>query len=348
MTDLMYPLGLIDPRSMENERRTRMEVLHDTIARFKDPAERQRLQLKGLQNLARWSKDSCLASPDGQCKVVVEQGDLLDTVLKYTRMHGKLYAALNMANEFYPGGGYREGCVAQEENMARRTDMHYTFTSYVVAGHKNRLCYTKPMRDLISGKHGLVYLSEHPLICIKGREEVPNQPSKQPSKQPPKQSSLQAIPEAEDEPPKEFGYALLPETEIFPFLELRSAALDLRQAKQETARRLLGRDFKFEVTTSEMADLAIWTETRARIDAQFRTLVLRGIRHVVLSAFGCGAFKNDASVVASLYKEVLLEYMQNGFFFESVVFAVYHAGYGPNNYDIFYQTLNGLESKVCV
>ena len=39
---------------------------------------------------------------------------------------GTLFASLNMANAYGPGGGYTHGMVAQEENMFRRTDCHFS------------------------------------------------------------------------------------------------------------------------------------------------------------------------------------------------------------------------------
>ena len=44
--------------------------------------------------------------------------------LELTRRYGTLFASLNMANAYGPGGGYTHGMVAQEENMFRRTDCH--------------------------------------------------------------------------------------------------------------------------------------------------------------------------------------------------------------------------------
>ena len=46
-------------------------------------------------------------------------------------------------------------------------------------------------------------------------------------------------------------------------------------------------------------------ETRKRVAAQLDTLIEQGVRHVVLSAFGCGAFRNPADEVASVYRLTL-------------------------------------------
>ena len=53
---------------------------------------------------------------------------------------------------------------------------------------------------------------------------------------------------------------------------------------------------------------------------------------MVLSAFGCGAFENPAEVVSNVYREKLLQRRQH---FRVIAFAIFHAGYGPNNYKPF-------------
>ena len=51
-------------------------------------------------------------------------------------------------------------------------------------------------------------------------------------------------------------------------------------------------------------------------------------------AFGCGAFRNPAPRVAEAYKEALTARAHQ---FDVVAFAVFHAGYGPDNYTPFAQ-----------
>jgi len=81
------------------------------------------------------------------------------------------------------------------------------------------------------------------------------------------------------------------------------------------------------------------TEMRKRIVAQFETLKAGGVRHAVLSAFGCGAFLNPAPDVARLYREELEERLTD---FDSVVFAVFNAGYGSDNFMPFKQEMESL------
>ena len=86
--------------------------------------------------------------------------------------------------------------------MVRRTQMHYTFDESVVVKKGNNYKYTEEMHELISGAHGRVYLSTEPLICIRGKE-LGDQP--------------------------DLGYQLYDDCDIFPFLELRSAAVNLKK-----------------------------------------------------------------------------------------------------------------------
>src|SRR5262245_53573411 len=84
----------------------------------------------------------------------------------------------------------------------------------------------------------------------------------------------------EDRSRADLGYPWLPDDQVFPFFELRASAQDLRD----------GSEFDPD-------------DARRRISAQLRTLRAHRIRHAVLGAFGCGAFRNPAHRVAQIYSE---------------------------------------------
>lgn len=113
----------------------------------------------------------------------------------------------------------------------------------------------------------------------------------------------------EDRDDSGLGYAWLPKDEVFPFYELRAAAVDLRR----------GRRYNHD-------------ETLKRVCAQLDTLIAAGIRHAVLSAFGCGAFLNPARDVADAYHEALKARKAH---FDMIAFAIFHPGKGPDNYAPF-------------
>ena len=114
---------------------------------------------------------------------------------------------------------------------------------------------------------------------------------------------------AEDRTRADLGYPWLPADEVFPFYELRASAQDLRN----------GSAFCVD-------------DARRRVAAQLDTLSEQGVRHVVLGAFGCGAFRNPTEQVAQLYKEEIAARESH---FEVIAFAIFSAGYGPDNFTPF-------------
>lgn len=117
----------------------------------------------------------------------------------------------------------------------------------------------------------------------------------------------------EDRSRADLGYPWLPDDEVFPFFELRAAAQDLRGSSGFDAR-----------------------EARKRIAAQLDTLRNQRVRHAVLGAFGCGAFRNPADRVAQLYREEIAIRAAD---FAVLAFAIFAPGYGPDNYGPFSRIL---------
>lgn len=117
----------------------------------------------------------------------------------------------------------------------------------------------------------------------------------------------------EDRSRADLGYLWLVDDQVFPFFELRAAARDLRDGSA------------FEPQ-----------DARKRISAQLDTLREHRIGHVVLGAFGCGAFRNPAQRVAQIYRE---EIMARKADFAVIAFAVFSAGYGPDNYTPFTEAM---------
>lgn len=78
-------------------------------------------------------KDSTCGSTqaEGTQRYEVLQRDILE-VAGELASQGKTVAVLNMASAFAPGGGFRDGAGAQEENLHRRTDLYrYTYEQRV-------------------------------------------------------------------------------------------------------------------------------------------------------------------------------------------------------------------------
>lgn len=258
----------------------RQRVLLETLAKFEEASPTAAYHRSAQQNLARWKKQASGPTRSG-CDVRVLKGDWGDVAGCLVQEFGEMFAVLNMANAYGPGGGYADGMVAQEENMFRRTDCHFSLDSRTVDPKTDR--YLRHETDLLNAVDGRVYLdTEFPRVCIRG---------------------------SEDRTADDMGYPWLANEDIFPFFELRAAAVDLRQGG------------RFDPV-----------EMRKRIRAQLDTCIDKNVRHVVLSAFGCGAFLNPAGSVADLYKEEIERCMDK---FDCIAFAIFHAGYGPDNYTPF-------------
>ena len=228
----------------------RRQVLDETLRAFLTADPPDHFHQLASDNHARWAGNA-EASPD-IVDVQILAGDWGEVTLDLSRRYGKIFAVLNMANAYIPGGGYIEGAASQEENLYRRSDCHFYIRDEDYDREADR--YRPHMTEMISGVTGRVYLdASHPRVCIRGAEE-----------------SAQA----------NLGYRWLEEGEVFPFYELRSAAQDLRDGIR--------------------SDAAI---ARQQIATQLDTLIDAGIRHAVLGAFGCGAFRNPADDVAEIYRK---------------------------------------------
>ena len=209
--------------------------------------------------------------------MIILPGDWGEVTHQLTKKYGTTFAVLNMANAHVPGGGYLEGSVAQEENMFRRTDCHFSIGPAELGPDQRH--YPAEMTDLLNARGGRVYLDLDPRVCVRGPE---------------------------DRHAQDLGYPWLNPREYFPFYELRAAAVDLRDPW-----------LRFDPA-----------ECRRRIDAQLDTLIEAKQRYAVLSAHGCGAFRNPTIPVAQAYRDALAQRRDH---FDLVVFAIFYAGYGPDN-----------------
>jgi len=259
--------------------RRRVEIFIETLVALESRGAEDHYHRIAASNLGRWMRAARAESKDLRVEVCPEDWGVVAGRL--SRETGECFAILNMANAYFPGGGYLRGAAAQEENMFRRTDCHFGVRPEHVKAEGET--YSEAMSRLISGCEGRVYLDiESPRVCVRGPED-PGHP--------------------------DLGYRWLNEGEIFMFYELRAAAVDCSDGVAFDA-----------------------AEARRRIAAQLDTLIANEVRHVVLGAFGCGAFANPAHVVAGLYKELICERARH---FTRIAFAIHNAGYGPDNYAPF-------------
>jgi hypothetical protein len=271
------------------------------IDQIKDAAIEAIKKLKGIP-----------VAPSSQKPIIIlSRNDWGEETKLVTKTYGKIFAVLNMANENHKGGGVDKGAGAQEENMFRRSDC-----DLFPKGMKSRYYtneYTK-YTDQISGKTGTAYLDTTDVrVCFKTPELY---------------NANHTFIE---------GYTYMSD-DMFPFYELRSAASDLRQVTViNNGKSIEGREVEGSNDLRELTD--ILKDMRERIKSQFNALIEKNIRHVVLSAFGCGAFRHNSAEISNLYIEVInSNYKGNtyGSHFDVISFPIYYPGYGHDNYDGFY------------
>ena len=258
----------------------RVYVLLETLAQLSTPAARDNKRKLATDNLARWQtavKSKVTGGGVGGARLAgspplvmrVAQGDFLTIAGAATQEFGVIFAVLNMANAIRFGGGYYNGPGAQEENLFRRSDMHFA----ELAATLNQGHYSPKMTTLINGTNHRVLLRKDPVrFCFIDSEDK--------------------------------GYIPLAENQIFPFLDFRSAAIDCSVDRQ----------------TKLPKNVFSVRDCMNRIHAQFLTLIEQGVRHVVLSAFGCGAFDNPPESVAHCYRQAILLFRDH---FDVIIFAIY-------------------------
>jgi len=120
---------------------------------------------------------------------------------RLTRLYGEVFAVLNFANAYHPRGGYQHGSGAQEENMMRRTNLHFELKPVQMDPRTRQ--YTPEVSKVLNAenKDGLIHMHWD-------------------------KDSLDVVFRG----PEEHNYETLGADEFFPFAELRGAALDRRHS----------------------------------------------------------------------------------------------------------------------
>jgi hypothetical protein len=250
-------------------------------------------------------------------------------------------ACLNMASLIAMGGEYYSGYAsAQEEDMFRRTNCHFCdhelkdytgelkdYTGYDATFLPKDKCtedggvgkYKDEYLKMISGERedGTCYLDMAPRICVLGS--------------------------------RPYDYPFL-EGRSFLFYELRCAAVDLRQTEimatmGDNPPHILYYELEQLIddhTSPQEKVLTLQKLARSHNDkkilSQLRTLKEKRIRHVVLSAFGCGAFQNDPEAIATQY-DTLLRGDEFRTAFDVVHFAIYT---GNDKNDVNFRTFEKI------
>lgn len=77
-----------------------------------------------------------------------------------------------------------------------------------------------------------------------------------------------------------------------------------------------------------------------QIAAQFQTLKAQGMRHVVLGAFGCGAFCNPPEAVAAIYQQEIKKQLP---YFSCIAFAIRNTNPHRDNFTPFAEAMREVQ-----
>ena len=313
------------------------------------------LQKQALINLDSWNKyrdeDYLIDS-----SVQVSKDDSFSSAAKIAKQCGVAPVVLIMASAHYPAGyalpemAYKDGLAAQEEvsfnvsTLSREIDeqlklpkdaaeLYYDAKTSDFIYHTSMSERIKAMRTMSDAEQAIVRLvsaddNNDPLYIVPMTDrQDPHVCFKSPLflvdsdyLDSPGSSTKQTV--------ADLSYRPLPQSEIFPFHAMFSAAVEPND--------MPGGIYDWDDDAFVKAYIA---EMRRRIRAQLDTLILHGHRHAVLSAFGCGAFGGKADIVANIYLE---EIQDRSHCFDHLVFSIASQGERKNNYQAFFDVLDGL------
>eukprot|EP01080_Neovahlkampfia_damariscottae_P012443 gene12443-6195_t len=197
-----------------------------------------------------------------ETKILIIEGDCMDVGIYLKNKLKKNPSVLNMASDKCPGGGYRGGSGAQEENLHRRSNLYQCLEDPDNYNPESNWDYPIP---LYSGVYS-------PNVCfIRGNESI--------------------------------GYPFLSEPEYVSIVSVAA----VRRPELEKNK---------EWMTEKYINI-----TKEKIRRIFLITLENGHDSIVLSAFGCGAFRNPPRHVAQLFKEVIEEFKCH---FDIIAFAIFN------------------------
>jgi uncharacterized protein (TIGR02452 family) len=231
-----------------------------------------------------------------------------DCLVLYEQLVAKNHRPLllNMANPINPGGGYRKGDGAQEENIFRRSDYYHSLDMEIADKDRSERLYCTPKDEIIpyKGYSGFYPMEEFGAIYTSGITVFRGTEAK--------------------------GYAYMKN----PLYHVCAIAMPAYRNPRLTGKNML--------------------EDRPAMNThrKIQNIFAIGYQHkhdcLVLSALGCGAFKNPPKHIALLFKSVIYQYAG---YFDKIYFAIiddHNTGNQINphgNFVPFKEILDGLVVK---
>ncbi|CAF4515491.1 unnamed protein product [Rotaria sp. Silwood2] len=231
-----------------------------------------------------------------------------DCLVLYEKLVSEGYRPLllNMANATNPGGGYRKGDGAQEENLFRRSDYYQSLDVDVADEDRSERLY-----------------------CTSNCE------------------FKQITTSDEYYPMKEFGAIYTSGITVFRQEEANGYAF-MKNPLYNVCAIAMAAYRDPELTKENMLEKKFVINTHKKIENIFAIAYHHKHDCLVLSAFGCGAFKNPPEHIALLFKSVIYQYAG---FFKTIYFAIvddHNTGNQINpdgNFLPFTKILHGLHAQ---
>lgn len=116
-------------------------------------------------------------------KIDILQGDTLSIVCRLMETYKKEYSFLVMANSKYPGGGWKKGASAQEENICRRSNLPFVFKHINYPIKSNETVLIDMLTIIKDGEKELYAMKDNKIITSCLLSAAPFYPSLNTSKQ---------------------------------------------------------------------------------------------------------------------------------------------------------------------
>lgn len=269
--------------------------------------------------------------PTFETKIEVTDEDTLYATTRLQTESDETYCFLVFGNAFHPGGGYLRGAQAQEESIARRTNLAIAFPDSGLTAPKKALRYPLP-------EFGGAYIRN--IVIFRDSEKDDCVFHKQGTVSNAIIGAAYRHPECEYVPRKKASTETKTgEPEPEPDSSDSSSKKDKKKKVKKKAK------------DEESGDPVDYKLTRGKYDRTVRKIsaileiALRNNQYnLVLGAIGCGAFFNPPYDIAEIFRDLLNSpAFKNRF--RHVVFAVPKSTYHKNN-EIFTEVLVSSESTI--